>query len=180
MFRCLLLTVAFAGALVLMAAHPSASLKVPLQGEGQEPPPPALPPAPAYDNQAIVQEVQAFYAEYRQAWDERNTAAIANHLSGDFLAFQYLPTRGLIKSDKVTEVAGIQRFFDTVGSRETLWSRSVLAVVPRSPTEAVAAVRNDFSLGQAGGEVELTLEVLRRGRDARWRLVRRWVEKSPF
>ena len=165
-----------------MAAPPSASLRVPratVEGQEPPPPPPDQPPAPGVDAEAIVQEVQAFYAEYRQAWDERNTAAIANHLAGDFVAYQYSP-QGVVQIDKVTSVAGVQRFFDTLGSRETMWVRSVLAVVPRSSTEAVAAVRNDFSLRQGGGEVELTLEVLRKGSDGRWRLVRKWSERSLF
>lgn len=179
MFRRLLPAVAFAGTLLFAAAHPSASFRVPLQNEGQEPPPPDQPPAPSVDAEAIVREVQAFYAEYRQAWDERNTAAIANHLAGDFVAYQYSP-QGVVQIDKVTSVAGVQRFFDTLSSRETMWTRSVLAVVPRSPTEAVAAVRNDFSLRQGGGDVELTLEVLRKGKDGRWRLARKWSERSPF
>ena len=207
MLRRLLLVVVFAGGLVFLEAHPSTvrltltvpsesrgtELRMPLQGEpsgraraqveGQEPPPaPASPksPGPAFETQAVIQEVQAFYADYRQAWDERNTAAIANHLAGDFLAFQYLPPQGMVQLDKVTSVAGVQRFFDAVGTRETFWSRSVLAVVPRSATEAIVAVRNDFSLREGGGEVELTLEVLRKGSDGRWRLVRKWSEKSPF
>lgn len=178
-------------ALSLAAAYPSTGFRAalqepsgppPAQAEGQEPPPPAPapPPEPAYDTQAVIQEVQAFYADYRQAWDDRNSAAIANHLAGDFTAFQYVSPQGVVQLDKVTSVAGVQRFFDSVRGRETLWSRSVLAVVPRSATEAVAAVRNDFSLREGGGEVELTLEVLRKGRDNRWRIVRKWSEKTPF
>lgn len=174
MIRRLLVVLVVAGGLGLLATV-----------AGQEPPPPAPPQSPAppqrgFDADAVVQEVQAFYAEYRRAWDERDTLAIANCLAGDFTAYQYVEPQGLVRLDKPGAVSGVGQFFEAVRGRETLWSRSVLAVVPRSATEAVVAVRNDFSLREGGGEAELTVEVLRKGRDARWRIVRKWTEKSPF
>ena len=143
-------------------------------------PPPGPPPAGEDPAAAVIDEVQAFYADYRQAWDDRNTLAIANSLAGDFVVYQHVEGRGVVELDKATAVAGVQQFFDAVRGRETLWSRRVLTVVPRSPTEAVAALRNDFALGEGGGEVELTLEVLRKGPDGRWRLARKWTEKSAY
>jgi len=70
---------------------------------------------------------------------------------------------------------------DSVRGKQTLWNRSLLTVVPRSATEVTVAVRSDFSVVDTTvGEIEVTLEVLRRGADGRWRLVRKWSERLPF
>jgi hypothetical protein len=128
----------------------------------QQPPEPA---APAFDAGVVAGEVQEFYASYRQAWDDRDPEAVNPH--------------GVVKVDRKAAVAGVERFFEAVRRRDVLWRRSVLSIEPRSATEAMAVVRNDFSLAPAG-EVELALEVLRKGKDGRWQLVRRWSEKHNF
>lgn len=148
----------------------------------QQPPPAPTPPAPAqgFDADAVTQEVHAFYAAYWKAWNERNLEGIAAGLAPDFKGFLYVAPQGVVQLDKAAAVASIRQFFEAMHGRDTLWSRSLLSIVPRSSTEAVAAVRNDFSLVEDGGEVELTLEVLRKDPDGRWRLVRKWSEKRPF
>lgn len=143
-------------------------------------PPPAPPPG-GFDADAVVREVNDFYAAYWKAWNDRNLEGIAASLAPDFKGFLYLaPQQGVGQMDKPAAVAGVRQFFEAVRGQETLWSHSLLSVIPRSPTEAMAAVRNDFSLLGDGGEVELTLEVLRKDPDGRWRLVRKWSEKRPF
>lgn len=152
-------------------------------GTQQPPPPPPAPAAPlaaGFDADAVTGEVRAFYADYWKAWDNRDTQAVANGLAGEFV--QYLPgtPKGVLQADKPAAVANVERFFASVHGQQTLWGRSLLAVVPRSPTEAIAAVRNDFTLVDDGGETEITLEVLRKGADGRWRIVRKWSEKRTY
>lgn len=144
----------------------------------QQPQPPE--PAAEFDADAIVQEINAFYAEYWKAWNDRNSEGVAAGLAPDFVGHLYVASKGVVQFDKDTEVEAIRRFFEAVRGRDAAWSRSLLAVIPRSSTEAVAAVRNDFSLVEGGGEIDLTLEVLRKGPDGRWALVRKWSEKVPF
>jgi hypothetical protein len=142
----------------------------------QQPPEPA---APAFDAGVVAGEVQEFYASYRQAWDDRDPEAVSAHLAADFVTFSHQDPHGVVKVDRKAAVAGVERFFEAVRRRDVLWRRSVLSIEPRSATEAMAVVRNDFSLAPAG-EVELALEVLRKGKDGRWQLVRRWSEKHNF
>ncbi|MGH9805430.1 MAG: DUF4440 domain-containing protein [Candidatus Acidiferrales bacterium] len=149
-------------------------LVVLLGAAAQEP-----PPAPVVDAEDVAAEVHEFYREYWKAWDDRDIVAIANALSKDFISLSHAP-QGVVQVDKPGAVAGLRRFFETVHDKETIWGRSLLSVVPRSPTEAIAAVRNDFSLREQGTESELTLEVLRKGPDNRWRLVRKWSERRGF
>ena len=162
---------------LLALALPAASLQ-------QPPAPPAQAPLAAeraeFDVEAVVAEVNAFYAAYWEAWDKRNLDQVADSLAPDFLAATYVASHGIVQLDKAQAVAGARRFFQAVVTQQTFWGRSLLAVVPRSPSEAVAAVRNDFSIYRAGGEAELMIEVLRKGDDGRWRLVRKWSEKSTF
>ena len=154
-----------------------AVLLVALGTAAQEPPPAA--PTPTVDAEDVATEVHEFYVEYWKAWDDRDVIAIANALSKDFISLSFTP-QGVVQVDKPGAVAGLRRFFDAVHDKQTIWGRSLLSVVPRSATEAVAAVRNDFSLRDEGTESELTLEVLRKGTDNRWRLVRKWSERRGF
>ena len=154
-----------------------AGILLTLGAAAQELPPEA--PAPVVDAEDVAAEVQEFYREYWKAWDDRDVIAIANALAKEFISLVYTP-QGVVQVDKPATVAGLRRFFDAVQGKETLWGRSVLSVVPRSATEAIAAVRNDFSLRDEGTESELTLEVLRKGPDNRWRLVRKWSERHGF
>ena len=142
-----------------------------------QPPP---PPSAGFEAEAVVQEVHAFYADYWKAWDQRRLDGVAAGLAPDFVGLMYVAPQGVVQLDRDTAVAGVRQFFDAVRGQETLWGRSLLAVIPRSSTEALAAVRNDFSLRERGGEVELTIEVLRKGSDGRWRLARKWSEKRAF
>lgn len=138
------------------------------------------PPSEQFDPDAVAQQVHAFYRDYWKAWEDRDLDGVAAGLAPDFVGLLYVAPQGVVQLDKEAAVAGVRQFFDAVRGRETLWSRNLLTVVPRSPTEAVVAVRNDFSLFEQGGEVELTIEVLRKGPEGRWSLVRKWSEKSPF
>lgn len=141
--------------------------------------PPAAAPAPAVSADDVADEVQEFYREYWKAWDNGDVLAIANALSKEFVSLSHTP-QGIVQVDKPGAVAGLRRFFEAVRDKESVWARNLLSIVPRSSTEAIAAVRNDFSLGDAGTESELTLEVLRKGPDNRWRLVRKWSERRGF
>lgn len=159
-------------------------LLLPLLAAEQPPPatptgqvPPATPPA--RDEDEIAAEIDTFYREYWKAWDDRDALAIANYLAKDFVHLSPAP-QGVMQVAKPEAVAGIHRFFEDVRGRETVWGRRLLSVVPRSPTEAIVAVRNDFSLPGVVRETELTLEVLRKGPDARWRLVRKWSERIAY
>jgi hypothetical protein len=143
----------------------------------QQPPEPATAP---FDPEAVSNQVQAFYASYRQAWDDRDSEAVAGHLAPDFAGYSYQEPHGVVKVDHKAAVAGVRRFFEAVRQRDALWRRSVLSVEPRSATEAMAVVRNDFSLAAEGGETEFALEVLSKVEDGRWQLVRRWSEKHSF
>lgn len=147
-----------------------------LLASAQQPP---APPGAAFDGDAVVREVNAFYAEHWKAWAERDAGTVAVALAPDFVGRLYLAPQGVVQLDRSAALAGVRQFFQAVGDRQVFWGHSLLAVIPRSPTEAVAAVRNDFSL-RSSGEIELTLDVVRKGEDGRWVIVRRWSEKSPF
>ncbi len=141
---------------------------------------PQPPPGPEDGEvQATVEEVNAFYAAYWKAWDNRDPNAIGAALAADFQSLAPGP-RGVVQSDKTQALADIRRFFAALGQRETIWTRSLLAVVPSSSAEAVVAVRNDFALADVARETELTLEVVRKGADGRWRLLRKWSERRAF
>jgi len=148
-----------------------------LGAAAQEPPP--AEPAPVVEGEDVAAEIHEFYREYWKAWDNRDVVAIANALSKDFVSLSLAP-QGVVQVDKPAAVAQMRQFFEAVRGREAIWARSVLSIVPRSPTEAIAAVRNDFSLRDEGTDSELTLEVLRKGPDSRWRLVRKWSERRGF
>lgn len=162
-----------------------AGLLLALGAAAQDAPPAEPAPAvaqtgsPQVDAEDVASEVNEFYREYWKAWDDRDVLAIANALSKDFVSLSHTP-QGVVQVDKPGAVAALRRFFEAVRDREAIWGRSLLSVVPRSPTEAIAAVRNDFSLREQGTESELTLEVLRKGPDNRWRLVRKWSERRGF
>jgi ketosteroid isomerase-like protein len=141
---------------------------------------PSSQPAPPFDADTVSEEVQRFYTEYWRAWDQRDADAVAAHLAEDFVALSYAGAQGVVQADRSTAVAGIREFFAAVRDRETLWGRGLLSVVPRSETEALAAVRYDFSLKEAGGEIQLNLDVLRKEPDGHWRLLRQWSEKRVF
>ncbi|MFQ5695143.1 MAG: DUF4440 domain-containing protein [Terriglobia bacterium] len=142
--------------------------------------PPAPSPPPAFDARALADEVRDFYGRYWKAWDDRNVRALEEHLAPEFRALSFVDARGVVELNREQAVASLRAFFDAVRGQETLWSRNLLSVVPRSAQEAVTAVRNDFSLFEAGGEIELTIEVVRKGEDGQWRLVRKWSERQPF
>ncbi len=152
------------------------------------PPPPASPPAPAQeaekaeaDVQTVLGEVNAFYNEYWQAWNERDIKKIADGLGPEFVSYVYVPGRGVMQADREASLEGVRQFVDSVRGRQTLWNRSLLTVVPKSATEAMAAVRSDFSVVDSRiGEIEVTVEVLRKDADGRWRLRRKWSERQPF
>lgn len=146
--------------------------------------PPASTPLPATaeptPNEIVQREVADFYADYWKAWENRDAVAIGDHLAQDFLSFSYVPNQGVVQIDKAAALASVRQFIDAVRGKQVQWGRSLLSVVPRGQTEAVAAVRNDFLLANQGGDVELTVEVLRKGADGRWRLERKWSERVSF
>ena len=148
----------------------------------QQPPASQAPagPPPAVSAQGIIEEVNAFYAGYWKAWDEHNIKGIEAGLDPDFLSYLYVPPQGLLQANKEASMAGVRQFFDSVRGQQTLWRRTLLTVEPRNSAEVIVAVRNDFSLMGAGGEIEVTVEVVRRGADGRWRLLRKWSEKRPY
>lgn len=137
------------------------------------------PAAEAPDAESVKQEINEFYNQYWAAWDSREPNAVAAFLATDFVGLSYGP-QGVLRTDKTGAVAGIRRFFDAVGEREMLWGRRVLAIEPQSATQALAAVRNDFALRNAGGEIELTLEVVQKGPDGRWKLARKYSERLGY
>ncbi len=154
-------------------------LLVPLLSVPQPPPPEPPPGLEGGEVQAAIEEVNAFYAAYWKAWDNRDANAIGAALAADFQSLAPGP-QGAVQSDKTQALADIRHFFAALGQRETIWTRSLLAVVPSSPSEAVVAVRNDFALADVARETELTLEVVRKGADGRWRLLRKWSERRAF
>ena len=122
-------------------------LLVPLLSLPQPPPAPAPAPPTAPEGeevQAVIGEVNAFYAAYWKAWDNHDANAIGAALADDFQNLAPGPPAG---------GAGPQ------------------GVVQSDKTHALADVAR---------ETELTLEVVRKGADGRWRLVRKWSERRAF
>ncbi len=157
-------------------------LLVPGGATVQEPPAAQVPTVspPTVSAQAVIDEVNAFYAGYWKAWDDRDIKSIEGGLDADFVSYLYVTPQGLMQADKEASMAGVRQYFDSVRGQQTLWRRTVLTVEPRSAVEVIVAVRNEFSLMGAGGETEITIEVVRRSADGRWRLVRKWSEKKPY
>jgi len=185
--RTLFLVLVLAGACLAVPGGAQLPPPAPQPAPQQPPPPPKPAPAQApaqspadFDADAVVEEVKTFYTGYWKAWDDRNLQGVAAGLSGEFVQYMVVPQRGLVQADKPTAVAGVNNFLIAMQGREMAWGRNLLSVVPRSATEAVAAVRNDFTLYNGGGEVELSLEVLRKASDGRWRIVRKWSEKRAY
>lgn len=148
----------------------------------QEPPAAQVPTVapPTVTAQTIIDEVNAFYAGYWKAWDDRDIKSIDAGLDPDFVSYLYVAPQGLLQANKEAAMAGVRQYFDSVRGQQTLWRRTVLTMEPRSAAEVIVAVRNEFSLMGAGGETEITIEVVRRGADGRWRLLRKWSEKKPY
>lgn len=144
----------------------------------------STPPAqalPKLDAGAVEAEVRSFYTDYWSAWEQRDARRILDALAPEFVHILYQAPQGVVQADKAAAEASVRQFIDAIRGRNTLWNRNLLSVMVRSSTDAVAAVRNEFALaGGDGGEVELTLEMLRKGPDGHWRLVRKWSEKGPF
>ncbi len=87
----------------------------------QEPPAgqaPASPP-PAVSPQEVIDEVNAFYAAYWKAWDERDIKRIEAGLDPDFLSYLYVPPQGLMQANKEASMAGVRQFFDSVRGQQT-------------------------------------------------------------
>lgn len=144
----------------------------------QEPPP--VRPSAEAEVQRVVEEVNAFYREYWRAWDDRDVKKIAESLDEGFVSYLYSSGR-VLQANKEASVEGVRQFVDSVRGKQTMWNRSLLTVAPRSATEVTVAVRSDFSVVDTPvGEIEVTLEVVRRGADGRWRIVRKWSERQPF
>jgi ketosteroid isomerase-like protein len=141
---------------------------------------PVVPPAPVAPATDVAAEVNDFYAEYWKAWRERDLARVAEGLAAEFTLFIYVPGQGLAQVDRSRSVESVRQFFQAVHGQEVRWSHSVLTVIPRSDTEAVATLRNQFAWKDGRGEIELSLEVLRKGADGRWRLLRKWSEKHVY
>ncbi len=173
--------------LALLALLAAGLLLPGLQGEPGQATPQELPsgqapsgPPPTVSAQTIIDEVNSFYAGYWKAWDDRDIKSIEAGLDPEFVSYLYVAPQGLMQADKEASMAGVRQFFDSVRGQQTLWRRTVLTVEPRSAAEVVVAVRNEFSLMGAGGEIEITIEVVRRGKDGRWRILRKWSEKKPY
>ncbi len=145
-----------------------------------QPPPQELARPASQEAEAVVREVNQFYVEYWRAWEERDADRVSAALAADFVGMLYQPSGGVAEFDKPAEVAGIRQFFQVIAGQDVAWRRRLLGVVPRTKTEAVATLRSDFSLGGVGGEIELSLEVLRKQPDGRWVLARKYTEKIPF
>lgn len=150
--------------------------------ELQEPPAAQVPTVapPTVSAQTVINEVNAFYVDYWKAWDDRDTKSIEAGLDTDFVSYLYVAPQGLMQANKEASMAGVRQYFDSVRGQQTLWRRTVLTMEPRSAAEVIVAVRNEFSLMGAGGETEITIEVVRRGAEGRWRLARKWSEKKPY
>lgn len=133
--------------------------------------------APAPD---VVAEIDAFYSEYWKAWQERELAEVADHLAAEFTLFTYVSGQGPGQLDKSSSVESVRQFFEAIRNQEVFWSHTVLGLEPRSETEAIVTVRNRFSWKDGRGETELSLEVLRKSLDGRWRLLRKWSEKHAY
>jgi hypothetical protein len=152
----------------------------------QEPPAPTSPAvasqaAAEAEVQKVIGEVNDFYSAYWRAWDERDIKAIADGLDPEFMSYVYVSGRGVMQANREASLEGVRQFVDSIRGQRTLWNRSLLTVVPKSATETMVAVRSDFSVVDTRiGEIEVTVEVLRRGADGRWRLLRKWSERQPF
>ncbi|HXE75605.1 MAG TPA: hypothetical protein VNN18_08225 [Candidatus Xenobia bacterium] len=168
---------------LLMAAFVFSGTPVMPQNPAPQEPPAGLAPtvpAPVVTPQSVLDEVNTFYAGYWKAWDDRDIKSIEAGLDPEFLAYLYAAPQGLMQANKEASMDGVRQFFDSVRGQQTQWRRTLLTVEPRSSTEVIAAVRNEFALLGAGGEIEITVEVVRRGADGRWRLLRKWSEKRLY
>lgn len=140
----------------------------------QQPPAPA-PPA-GFDPTPVEAAVREFYAAYWRAWEIRDRAALTDQLSREYVGMSYVPGKGMAQDDYTRALAAINTFFDAIRGQPTAWNRNLLTILVRKEDEAVVAVRTGF-VGAGTAQSEVSLEVVRREADGRWRLLRRWSEK---
>ncbi len=50
-------------------------------------------------------------------------------------------------------------------------------MLPRSPEDVIVVVRSDFLWVDAGGQTEISLEVVQKDAEGRWRIVRKASER---
>lgn len=142
----------------------------------QQPPAPLPPAQPAFDPAQVEAAVREFYAAYWRAWEMQDVAALSTLIARDYTGTTYVPGFGVVTDDYKRALAAVEAFFKAVEGQQKAWSRNLLTTVVRGETEAVAAVRTGF-VGAGSAQSEVSLEVLRKGADGQWRLVRRWSEK---
>lgn len=140
----------------------------------------SAPAAPPQEGAQLVEEINRFYAAYWQAWQSRDLAGLEKSLADDFLLQMHIAGQGVVRLDKQAAVESARQFFAALGDRQAAWSHSVMALIPRGPDEAIVAVRSDFSWTPGSGQIELSLDVLRKGSDGRWRLLRKSIERTLY
>ncbi len=136
-------------------------------------------PMDAETEDAVTREVNEFYRAYWRAWKDRDLGGVSGSLAEDFLLLTYVPEQGALQISKETAVETTRRFFDAVRGQEALWNFRLLSLLLRSETEVVTMVRSNLSWLGGGGEVEMSLEVLRKGPGGKWQLVRKMSERRP-
>lgn len=132
---------------------------------------------PGWENE-VASEVNGFYREYWQAWENKNLSGVSRSLAGDYILLSYVPGQGPVQVGKPAAVESVRQFFAAIKGQQVGWQRSILSVLPRSLNDAVVIVRSDFYWGDSGGHTELSLEVVRKGSGGRWEIVRQTYERS--
>lgn len=127
--------------------------------------------------EAAVREANNFYLGYWRAWETRNLKVISDSLAEDFFLLTQAPGQGAVQVGKEAAVGSVRQFFAAAEGQEIIWRHSVFSALPRSPTEVILIIRTDFRWVGAGGQTELSLEVVRKDEEGRWQIVRKASER---
>jgi uncharacterized protein (TIGR02246 family) len=157
-------------------------MSVPAAGAVQEPAaeevqsPQATVEPPDWED-AARREVNDFYAAYWQAWEEKDLEGVSSRLAENFTLLSYVPGQGPVQVGKEAAVASVRQFFAAAKDQQIIWRHSILSVLPRTPEDVIVVVRSDFLWVDTGGQTEVSLEVVQKDAEGRWRIVRKASER---
>lgn len=168
--------------IILLLVMGSLLLCLSVAGAGQEPaggearsPQAAAEPRDWED--AALREVNDFYVAYWQAWEEKDLEGVSSRLTENFTLLSHVPGQGPVQVGKESALASVRQFFAAAEGQQIIWRHAILSMLPRTPGDVIVVVRSDFLWVDAGGQTEVSLEVVQKDAEGRWRIVRKASER---
>lgn len=168
--------------IILLLVMGSLLLCLSVAGAGQEPaagearsPQAAAEPTDWEDD--VLREVNDFYVAYWQAWEEKDLEGVSSRLTENFTLLSHVPGQGPVQVGKESALASVRQFFTAAEGQQIIWRHAILSMLPRTPGDVIVVVRSDFLWVDAGGQTEVSLEVVQKDAEGRWRIVRKASER---